>query len=355
MSNPLISPELHKIADSFRWNAENALRDSSLFYAKLASRVADDPEMLALAAHAQPHQPPMNLLFGAAHYLLLGGIDDPLALFFADLVRKPNTHDDPYPIFRIFCLEHSAQMVELISTRRVQTNEVARCALLLPAFEWIARRVGQPFALVEVGSSAGLNLNWDRYAYAYGEGVMCGDMESPVRLTCELRGERKPVLPETLPRIFSRVGIDLNPNDVFDDDAMLWLRALVWPEQLDRAERLQRAIELARQFPPRVLQGDALTLTPHVLREIPSDVPSVLFHSFVLNQIPVAARKAYAVLLREQSRGRMVFDVAIEPDVWPARLTLTTWRDDREKQETLAICDHHGRWLEWIYDDDASV
>ncbi len=159
MSNPLIAPELHEIADSFRWNAEHALRGASPLYEKLAYGVAKDADLLALAAHAQPHQPPMNMLFGAVHYLLLRGLDDPLALFFADLARKPNTQDDPFPIFRAFCLEHANELAALISTRRVQTNEVARCALFLPAFEWVARQLADtPFALIEVGSSAGLTL-----------------------------------------------------------------------------------------------------------------------------------------------------------------------------------------------------
>lgn len=77
MSNPSIAPALHDIAASFRWNAEHVLGDSSLLYQKLAYRVADDADLLALAARAQPHQPPMNLLFGAVHYLLLRATDDP--------------------------------------------------------------------------------------------------------------------------------------------------------------------------------------------------------------------------------------------------------------------------------------
>lgn len=356
MSNPLTAPELHTLADKFRWNAENVLRDASPLYAKLALRVAADPEILALAAHAPPHQPVMNLFFSAAHYLLLRGAEDPLHLFYADLARKPNTQDDPYPIFRAFCLEHANEIVGLLQSRRVQTNEVARCALFLPSFELVAQRVEhQALAIIEVGSSAGLNLNWDHYAYTYDNVITCGNLQSPVQLACELRGARKPAFAAALPRVASRVGIDLNPNDVFDDEAMLWLRALVWPEQRDRAERLQRAIELARQFPPRLVQGDALAALPRVLQEIPRAAPTILFHSFVLNQVAADARAAYYEMLAEQSAGRALFDLAIEPEEWPARLVLTTWRANLAVQETLAICDHHGRWLEWLYNDAASL
>ena len=36
-------------------------------------------------------------------------------------------------------------------------------------------------------------------------------------------------------------GLDLNPIDVRDPDATLWLRALVWPDEVGRAELLQQA------------------------------------------------------------------------------------------------------------------
>ncbi len=343
------TPKLHKLAQDFLWNADHVLADSSPFYEKLARRIADDSDILALAAHAQPHQPAMNLLFGAVHFLLLRDSSDPLALFYADLTRKPNTQDDPYPIFRAFCLEHADEIISLVSTQRVQTNEVARCALFLPAFTFISQQLdAEPFAMIEVGSSAGLNLNWDRFAYIYGTGKIYGVASSALVLECELRGGASPPFPNALPRIASRVGIDLHPNDVFDDDAMLWLHALVWPEQLERAARLQRAIVLAREFPPNVLQGDALKLAPQLIDATPRETPIVLFHSFVLNQVTDKTRTRYYALLEKHSIGRSLFDVAIEPSAWPAPMVLTQFENGAHVQTTLANCDHHGRWLEWL-------
>lgn len=355
--NARICRDLQTIADGFLWNAEHALADSSPLYATLARRIADDPEMLALAAHAQPHQPVMNMLFASVHYLLMRDRDEPLAAFFPDLTRHPNTTDDAYPTFRAFCLKHAKEIIELEGTRRVQTNEVARCALFLPAFTLITRQLrGRRAALIEVGSSAGLNLNWDRYAYDYGDGNVYGDTASDLVLKCELRGGGSPPMPENGlgEDYFKRAGIDLNPNDVADEDAMLWLRALVWPEQVERAERLQKAIALARRFPPNVLQGDALELVPRLIRETSRETAVVLFHSFVLNQMPQQLRARFDELLVENSAERHVVDVAIEPSEWPAPLVLTMYANGTRTQEMLATCDHHGRWLEWR-DNDASL
>lgn len=352
-NNPLIAPELHTLAQDFLWNANHTLADASPFYEKLARRVAEDPDMLTIAAHAQRHQPAMNLLFSSVHYLLMQGLEDPLRLFFADLARRPNMTDDPYPIFRAFVFEHRERMVELISTRRVQTNEVARCAYFLPVFTLVSKRLAHaPFQLIEVGSSAGLNLNWDRYAYDYGTGNVYGDAASPVVIPCALRAQVPP-LPETLPPVAGRIGIDLHPNDVFDDDAMLWLRALVWPEQLERAQRLEQAIALARGYPPVLWQGDALVRVPERIQELPRSEPIVLFHSFVLNQVPQEMRTRYYDSLAEASVGRRLFDIAIEPSAFPCPVVLTTFERGERFHENLAICDHHGRWLEWTGHDAA--
>lgn len=350
MSNPLQDPSLHSLSAKFEWNARHSFHGGSALYEELALRIANDPEILDIAGHAPAHQPSANLLFASVLYLLLrGGAEaSPLAAFYPSLTLNPNSQDDPYPFFRAFCLEHVEDIQRLMQTRRVQTNEVARCAFFLPAFGMIARRIARKrFALVEVGCSAGLNLLWDEYAYDYGDGQVYGRSNSPVHLKCELRGEGHPPLPCELPHVTARIGIDLNPNDVQDEDAMLWLRALLWPEQRDRAERLEQALALARQHPPRLIKGDVLEALPQVLEEIPNNVPVCVLHSFVLNQIPAEARKAYYTLLQAFAAERQLFDLAIEPQAWPPPLVLTAYELGAVHPETLAICDHHGRWMEW--------
>ena len=55
-------------------------------------------------------------------------------------------------------------------------------------------------------------------------------------LECAVGGDAP--LPDALPEVVWRGGIDLNPLDVRDDDAMRWLQTLVWPEHDDRRGRL---------------------------------------------------------------------------------------------------------------------
>src|SRR4029079_11103538 len=102
-----------------------------------------------------------------------------------------------------------------------------------------------------IGPSAGLNLQWDRYRYVYPtspEPITWGDPGSTVKLTTELRGGRD--LPSLTPLHAAtwRTGIDVRPVDPADEDAVTWLRALIWPEHVERHARLLAAIEIA--LPP---------------------------------------------------------------------------------------------------------
>lgn len=350
LSNPLNTPDTHKLINRFEWNARHVFEDPASLYFRLTRELIGDGKLLVLASHIPPHQPAPNLFFSSVHYLLMRepGKAHALREFFPDLAEHLNTRDDPYPVFREFCLTNAAEIRTLLETRRVQVNEIARCACFLPAFQIVSERLGgEPFTAIEVGSSAGLNLRWDRYAYAYGDGTLYGAPESGIVLSCELRGAARPPFGAALPPVALCFGIDLYPIDVRDADAMLWLRALVWPEHTDRARRLENAIALARHSPPFVIQGDALDIVPRALNGIAREMPVLLFHSFVLNQFSSQSRAYYHTLLAGHSVGRRLYDLAMEPKEWPTPLILTTYADGVSSEETLAVCDHLGRWMEW--------
>jgi hypothetical protein len=304
----------------------------------------------ALAAQAPREQPLPVFFFGAVHYLIRQEPDHPLAAFYPDLAGDALAPGDPYPAFHAFCLDHAAALVGLLKTRLVQTNEVQRCACLLPVFGLVAERGGsQPLALVEVGASAGLNLRWDHYGYRYSDGTQVGDPQAAVQIASELRGDRRPPLPATFPPVASRVGLDLNPVDLRDPDAVRWLRALIWPEQANRAALLDRAVAEALADPPPLRAGDALALLPDVFAATPLDTTLCVWHSFTLNQFPSEAREQFIALLAAESHRRDVYDISMEvaPGDGP-QIQLFTYRAGERTEELLAYCSPHGYWLEWL-------
>jgi hypothetical protein len=345
-----VPDRLHEaLGQRFRRFAEIEARGASPLYEHLASSVAEDQELLVLAAHAPPGQPVPNLFLGAVHLLLLQGERGPLSEFYPDLAEPAAPPTSSYPAFRSFCLSHPGAIRHVLATRRVQTNEVGRCAYLLPAFTLVAALARErPLALIEIGASAGLNLMWDQYGYTYGDGAVYGKPDSAVQLSCAVRGDRRPPVSSRTPAVARKVGVDLHVIDVCDPDAVQWLQALVWPEARERAQALRTAIEITRAHPPELRSGDGLDVLPAVLRTVPDDVPVCVFHTHTVNQFSAEARDQLSAVLADHGRTRELYRVSAE---WLGtthpQLELTAWRGGHAEERLLAYCDPHGRWLEW--------
>jgi hypothetical protein len=113
-----------------------------------------------------------------------------------------------------------------------------------------------------------------------------------VLLECEAQGDVP--LPDELPEVVWRGGIDLDPVDVHDEDATGWLQTLVWPEHEDRRSRLAAAVDLARDDPPRLVRGDLNRTLPALVQQVPQDATLVVFHSAVLAYLPAQDRAEFA-------------------------------------------------------------
>ena len=105
------------------WFADNVCREYSPIYDRVARTVAASDDVLSLVREAPPrsHQP--NVLLAAVHYLVLGGLDHPLAAVYAGV-----SDADPGPLFVDVCLTHRDEILELLATRHTNTNEVGRSA-----------------------------------------------------------------------------------------------------------------------------------------------------------------------------------------------------------------------------------
>jgi hypothetical protein len=353
MNNPIPPSAINKTAESFRFYASTIYPSRSPLYTSLAIRVAEDPELLAIAYKAWKKTALPNLFFAAVHFLLLGGEHHQLAAFYPSLNNNSKHFEFAYPYFRSFVLEHKEELSNIITTRSVQTNEVGRCAILVPAFELITRTTkNRPLALIEIGSSAGLTLLWDRYHYQYGRTLECGDPNSLVQIECQLHGRHRPPLPRHFPEIASRFGIDLNPVDLNNPESVQWLRALVWPEQTKRIGQLERAIQISKRDPPQVLAGDALENLLRLIGRVPNSPQLCIYHSFTLSLASGDQREKLEQLLAKASRNRNLFHISFEwkPGAPTPLLTMASLEGGEKSEEILAKCQAHGEWLEWLRD-----
>lgn len=328
-------------------------RRRSPFNARLLAGVAERPDIASLLQAAPEEQQLPVLLLAAVHSVVLAEPDVELAAWYPTATDRPRT-DDPFPAFARFVTERTDEIRQIVATRSTQTNEVGRCALFLPAVAEVEREVGR-VGLVDVGTSAGLNLRLDLYAYDF-DGVLLGG-PSNVVLPCGVRGEI--VLPHRMPTIGSRVGIDRSPVDAADADQVRWLMACVWPDQHDRFDRLRAALEIARAHPVDVIVGDAREqLGPALATLGPGDHPIVIT-SWVLNYLAGDERVAFVAELDRIGAERDLSWIALESpglcrgvpypaavaDSFLTHLLMVRWRDGVRTAHHIAECHPHGYWM----------
>lgn len=317
----------------------------SPLYERLSRFIAHNDELLELASHAA-REPVPNVLFGAVHLLLLKGARHELGEYYPSLTSSARIDDGLLAAFTDFARTYRVEIIPLLKAKRVQTNEVNRSAVLAAGFAEVSRRIdGKPLVLVEVGASAGLNLLWDRYRIEYSDGTVLGDRQSAVRLSCESWGAPLEHYMRSPIKVAARVGVDLHPIDLRDDEARWWLRALVWADHAARAERLEAAAALVLLDPPELVAGNALDVLPGMLAKLAPAGARCVYHSAVLYQFSPAEREQFAAMLAEASREEPVWQVSAENE---EGLRLFGYRDGQLKEEhLLAEFDAHGRWIDW--------
>jgi len=350
------------LAENFDRFAKTMGRDLPL-YGRLSAGAAEDRPVRELLLEAPPQQRLPVLLFAAVHFLLLGGTDHRLTRWYPTLGDTSEADGDPYPDFRDFVLDRRTEVIELLATRNTQTNEIGRCSVLRPAWAVATADVVAPLGLIEVGASAGLNLLLDRWAYDFTpEGPRSGDPSREVLVTAQSRGNPIPELGTLV--LASRVGIDVQPVQVVDDEAVRWLLACVWPDQLPRFRRLQSAVDVARTDPPVLLTGDAVEALPPIALAVPADQHLAVQNSWALNYLTPESRQQFLGVLDELGAVRDLSWVSAEgPDFAPGLpfpprpdgitkdlgtvTVLTTWRNGCKASRRLADSHPHGTWVHW--------
>jgi hypothetical protein len=335
--------------DYWDYFASEARRAGAPLYERLALGVGGDAELRDFANGARQGQPPANILFGAVHFLLLRGAQHPLRDFYRNLGGTAD--GDAFPAFRDFVAQHRAALAPLIAARVTNTNEVARSALLAAAFRAVAQDAGEPLHLIEIGPSAGFNLAWDRYGVRYtrdGEIFALDVRDAALMIDCAVKGARLPPLGPS-PKVTSRVGLERNPVDLSDPEARDWLKALVWPDQVERFARLEKALRLSLQMRPNIIRGDALDLLPEALAAAPEHEPVCVYHSLVTYQFSEDMRDAFDAILVMASLRRPVWRVSLEGTLsGDCPLLLYSYRDGSKQTRMLANCNSHGEWIEWL-------
>ena len=342
------------LANLWRWFGETQCRGYSPIYERIAEVVAANREILELFREAPPaaHMPPAPL--GAVRYLLLDGLDHPLGDVYAG-----RSDADPGPLFVDLCRSQRDHLLAVLETRRVQTNDCGRSALIGPALTWVATQLPGPYSLVDVGTSAGINLLCDRYRLDYGHHGFTGPADSSVRINCEIKGGVPPIA-DRLPDLAQRLGIDLSPIDLSNPADAQWLLACVWPDT-GRAERVEASIRLAQSDLPSIVTGRANEVLSGVLAGLPTDGTIILTTTWAFGYFSIEERAAFVELLRTESEHRRIAWVSAEgagtvdeltplggsDSSGPDTLGAVLFERGASTPHLLAQVHGHGNWIDW--------
>lgn len=280
---------------------------------------------------------------GCLHALVLEGRDALLSIAY-----PPARSDDDAlwaAISQAF-VSHADFILERL-TSPPQTNEVRRSGALLPGFLSLGARFGKPLVLSEIGASAGLNLQWDRYRYVLGDAAW-GNPDSPVLISPEWRGNPAPAASLV---VADRAGCDLNPVEAADPVQRLRMLSYIWADQTERLARTRAALDLAAQHRLHVEKADAIAWLKMRLAEPFTGSTHVVFNTIAWQYLPPALQEEGEQLIAEA--GARATDDAplarlqLEGDGKPdgAALTLQIWPSG--KKQDIGRADFHGRWVDW--------
>ncbi|WP_172369634.1 DUF2332 family protein [Sporosarcina jiandibaonis] len=336
-----------KLSNEFWSFSEAECKSSSSLYECLSKQIAGDRELLELCSFSREGQPVPNLFFGAVQFLLYKGKEHSLRDYYPSMVEHPKDHEESFSHFKDFCLLYREELIRLLKVKLVQTNEARRCGFLYPVFSHIYNLTKKPFALIEIGTSAGFQLLWDQYSYDYQSDIIYGNSQSGISIQSEIKGDNHPELLVKSPPVTQRIGIDIHINDVTNEEDLLWLKSLIWPEHKARRELFDQAVNCLIKNKHKIvfIKGDGVEFLPEIAERIPDDAVICVFHTHVANQMPIEMKYKLLDVIKNIGDKRDIFH--IYNNIWDGKLHLDYYINKTEHKKVLGETDAHGRWFTW--------
>jgi hypothetical protein len=358
------------LAQAYRRFAEADRSDASPLYRRIALALSESDQALRAIEAVPARKRNPAVILAALHDLALAGRAPALAAAYASAADGGDGGDcgggdGAAGGAAIDTLLRMTDAIADIAVRRpVRADETGRYAVLYPAITEAARRAGaDAVGLIDLGCSAGLNLNVDRVGITYSDGPSLGDPSSPVQQSSSIVHDR-PLPTRAMPEVVARIGVDLDPVDVTEADDARWLRACLPPDQPERRARLDAEMALAATAPRLLLRGDPVQLLPDAIASVPAGVLPVVTTTWALSQFSLEARQRFLRRLEEAATGRAVAWVSAEgvgvaptvptlgdrPASGHSIIGLALFGRSARPAEAIARCWSRGRFLAWLTD-----
>lgn len=343
--------DLNYLKERFLVFAETECKGNSEHYYKLSIQIANDAELLNIAANTRQGQPIPNIFFAAIHYLLLLNQDKELARYYPSIQRN-HFAEIPFYIFKDFCIENDNEIKKIISTRIVQTNVINRCTYLMPIFSKIIAEENKPTTIIDIGTSAGLTLNFDKYEYWYNDQKVFGKSKVIAK---------SKIIESTIPNIYNilqpilKIGIDQNVINPSDKDEILWLKALVWTDQLERFVAIEEALKLDELKNIKFIKADTVLDFEREILKADRNQNLIVYATHVLYQFTQDQKDDFYAMLERVAQLRDFYFLSVEGiqillERYNSKETvieLTTYKNRQKTLKFVAETNGHGNWIKW--------
>ena len=340
------------VLEAFRQQIDSCRTGGSDFTARLLEHALADLEAggpLAALLEDWEGRPLLDALcmrvLGAVQGVALEGRAPELAAFYPCLGGTPRWPETGRAFLDVIAREGEALRPRLEA--QVQTNEVRRCAGLLGGFLRAAGG-GLPLRLLEIGSSAGLLLFFDRYRYELGP-HRYGPSDAEVVIEAEWRGTAPDLSPKL--EVASRRGCDLFPLDLRDPEAYRRMQSFLWADQVDRHALLRGAVAA---LPSEGAPLERIAARDFAARELATPqagVATVFYHASMWWYLAPEEREDVTASL-EAAGARATAEAPLHwlrsepPNLEFGEIRMRSWPGGSDV--LLARVHHHGRWVEWL-------
>ena len=319
------------------------------FYSALMHALENDPEALAMLAEVRVEQRNPMLILASLHLSALRGHRVLAPIYtsarFGSMVDYRGAALDVLEV-----VHDEPDLVRNELHRSTQTNEPGRCAVFQAVVAQIPRR-HPSINLIDVGTSAGINLYFDMFPV---RGI---DDGQALTLVCHDETAINRSLP--MPEVVSRVGIDPSPIDLDNDDDRLWLEACLWPEEPRRMKRLEAIVAARRTWPATtVLKGSAAQRLSDAIALGEPSALTVVVNSYVAGYFALKEQMAYFEEMSRRCKSDNVAWLSFESPFmvnWPKVPATGSAMPDGATQILVTLpggtptewgwCHHHGKWL----------
>lgn len=322
------------LVDALSWHADFIRAGGSPVAALITEAVRDDVRAGGPLASVLPESVRFGDLvslrvMAAVHRLAIERLAPRVALHLPTLGGSPPTSELAREDFRAAIVDALVAHEDLLLASLAhtpQTNETGRSALLRCALSRLG--TSRPVRLREIGASAGLNLRADH---------LPGNPDLEVG---------------PLPPILDRVGCDLHPIDPTTTEGRVTLSSYIWVDDVDRFERLRRALVVAEQVPATLVTADAVDFVESL--ELVDCATTLLWQSAFWTYLRDSVRSRITTAIEHlgsQATAERPFAYAsweFSGDVADHRpeffLSFTTWQGDVSDGQValLASGDSHG-------------